>query len=58
MMVMRNSRKRAAEEGMDGDARWLEQKTAELIMFNRLFEAIGGNREYSPDDRDTPDLSG
>jgi len=58
MMVMRNSRKHAAEEGVDGDARWLEQKTAELIMFNRLFKAIGGNREYLPDDGDTPDLSG
>jgi len=58
MVVMRNSRRHAAEEDMDRDARWLEQKTAELIMFNRLFEAIGGNREYLPDDRDTPDLSG
>jgi len=27
MVVMRNSRRHVAEEEMDGDARWLEQKT-------------------------------
>jgi len=30
--VMRNSRRHAAEEGMDGGTRWLGQITAELIV--------------------------